>query len=163
MRKPLSFPIFVAATLSACSFAGNPVPSGNGAAIVGPNITLDVLAAPSNGQPGYTATIASNGSTYSCRFTGGDGNTGDVTFNQRGDAKFTVTIGSQSSFAIDDVGFISDRKKLLWHDLGPVPKKTVTIHDRNTDRQAAFYVLSVVDLAAPSPVTALCDPKIVNR
>lgn len=133
---------------------------GVAASSAGPRISLDVHNTPSNGSDGYTDTTASNGATYSYRYSGGEGNGGDVIFKTRGRVTVSVHLANGSGYSIDDVSFTDDTgEQLSW--LNPNAGKVATIQNLNTVVQVANYKVTVRDEAAD--ITVPCDPRIVNQ
>lgn len=133
---------------------------GTAAASGSPRISLDVRNAPSNGSDGYTNTTASNGATYSYRYSGGEGTGGDLTFKTRGRATINIHLTNGSGYAIDDVSFTDDNNdQLSWKN--PNAGKVAVIQNENSAVQTANYKITVRDEGAD--VTVPCDPKIINR
>lgn len=140
--------------------AGMMVAVAVAAAPASPNIRLDVRNSPSNGSDGYTDTTASNGATYSYKYSGGEGNGGDVTFKSRGKVTINVHLTNGSGYSIDDVSFSGDSNdQLSWRN--PNAGKVAVIQDENSAVQTADYKITVKDEGAD--VTVPCDPKIINR
>jgi len=124
-----------------------------------PTITLDVRNWGSNGSDGYTSTTASNGATYSYRYSGGTGNGGDVTFTTRGRVTIVVQLQSDSRYTIENVGFTGDsNNQLSWINHAPT---TATIQNLNTIVQTANYKVTVNDSVAHCTIP--CDPMIINK
>jgi hypothetical protein len=124
------------------------------------SITLDVRNASSGGRDGYVDTTASNGQVYSYKYTGGDNNTGDVTFHGRGPATVVVHLKSDPRYAIDEVKFPDDPNSQLSTGTSP-NDTTAVIQDKNDQQQTATYKVTVKDSSADATVP--CDPRIVNN
>lgn len=134
--------------------------SANGQS-AGPNIQLEVHNHASNGSDGFTNTKASNGATYSYRYSGGDGNGGDVIFKTRGRVTFAVHLADGRDYGIDDVSFTGDvHDQLSWISSGRASSNAV-IQDINDRVQTAQYKVTVVD--KNGDVTIPCDPMVANR
>lgn len=124
------------------------------------SITLDVRNASSGGADGYTDVTASNGRTYSYKYSGGEGNGGDVTFHVGTPATVVVQLHSDPRYTINDVTFKDDTNNQLSYP-NPNAGKTATIQDRNTVAQTAEYKVVVKDSTANATVP--CDPKVINN
>ena len=130
------------------------------AASASPRISLDVLSGPSTGSDGYTDTTASNGDAYHYKYSGGEGNGGDLTFKTRGRVTINVHLTNGSGYTIDDVAFTHDSKhQLSWPNKNA--KKVAVIRNDNSKVQTAHYKITVRDEA--KKVTVPCDPRIINR
>jgi len=124
-----------------------------------PTIDLYVQDHGSNGSDGYTDTTASNGNTYSYRYTGGSGNGGDLTFTQRGAVTIVLQLKGDRRYTISNVSFPSDpNNQLSWVSNSPT---TGVIHNKNDAVQVAEYKVTVSDSAANCTVP--CDPQIINK
>lgn len=143
-----------------CAF-GVAVVWANGTGPTSPNITLEIQDHASNGSDRYTDTIASNGASYSCRYSGGEGGGGDVIFRTRGRVTVNVHLAHDSGYTIEDVSFREDTEdQLSW--LGSHGGSTsAVIQDKNDAVQEAQYKITVRDEGAN--VTVPCDPIIANR
>lgn len=130
----------LAVSASAC--AATPPPSHS--------ITLDVQAGSSGG---------SNQQVYSCTYSGGTGNGGDVTFTGRGATTVVVHLTGDRKYTIDDVSFPSDPNDQLSNGPSPSPTSAV-IQDKNDQEQTATYRVTVKD---PNGATIPCDPQIINH
>lgn len=127
----------------------------------GPNIQLEVHDHASNGSDGFTNTTASNGATYSYRYSGGEGSGGDVIFRSRGRVTFNVNLANGEEYEIDDVSFIGDvHQQLSWLSGGEASSHAV-IQDKNDQVQSARYKVTVRE--SSGEVTVPCDPKVVNQ
>lgn len=125
------------------------------------SITLDVRNASSGGRDGYVDVTASNGKTYSYRYSGGDNDTGDVTIRGRGSAATVVVhLRSDARYSIDEVRFPEDPNSQLSNGNSP-NATTAVIQDKNTEAQKATYKVTVKDATADATVP--CDPRIVNE
>lgn len=139
--------------------AGMVFSSGVAAAPPGPSIRLDVRYGSSGGSEGYTDTTASNGATYSYKYSGGGGKGGDVVFDHRGRVTISVHL-SGNTYSIEDVGFTGDIHKQLSRLPSPAAARVAVIQNRNDMVQTANYKITVVD---EDGVKVPCDPKIINR
>lgn len=127
----------------------------------GPNIQLEVHDHAASGSDGFTNTTASNGATYSYRYSGGEGNGGDVIFRSRGRVTFNVSLADSQGYEIDDVSFSGDvHQQLSWLSSAQASSHAV-IQDKNDQLQTAQYKVTVRD--SNGDVTIPCDPKVVNR
>ena len=126
-----------------------------------PTIDLDVRNFPSNGNDGYTNTTASNGATYSYRYTGGDNNGGNVTFTTRGRVTIVLQLQSDPRYTINSVGFTGDTNNQLSLESNPHAQTHATIQNLNSVVQTANYKVTVTDSTANC--TAPCDPQIINK
>ena len=124
------------------------------------SITLDVRNAPSSGSDGYADTTASNGKTYSYKYSGGDNGGGDVTFTGRGAGTVVVHLRG-SRYAIDTVDFPDDPNDQLSDDPSASSPTSAVIKDKNDTAQTATYKVTVKDSSANATVP--CDPKIINN
>ncbi len=131
------------------------------AAPASPNITLDVHNHASSGSDGYTNTTASNGATYSYRYSGGEGAGGDVMFRSRGRVVIHVRMAGAAGYAIDHVGFVDDTHHQLRWLAGQGSDRHALIQNVNDTVQTARYKITVLDEQAG--VTVPCDPIVANR
>ena len=124
------------------------------------SITLDVRDS-AGGKDGYVDASSSTGGSYSCRYAGGDNNTGDVTISGRGSvATVVVHLTGGSRYAVDDVSFPEDPNSQLSRSSSP-NSTTAIIKDKNSVAQTATYDISVSD--SNGDKTFVCDPKIINN
>ncbi len=126
----------------------------------GRSIALDVRNVSSGGADGYTDVTASNGKTYSYKYSGGEGKGGDVTFHVGTPATVVVQLHSDPRYTINDVTFKDDTNSQLSYP-NPDAGKTATIQDKNTVAQQAQYKVVVKDSTANATVP--CDPMIINH
>jgi hypothetical protein len=125
-------------------------------------ITLDVRNFPSNGSDGYTNTTASNGATYSYKYSGGSGHGGDVTFQVgHGHQTFVVQIRSDPRYTYSSITFTNDTYSQLSLQNNPHAQTSATIQNQNTQAQTADYKCTVSDSNANCTIP--CDPQIINR
>lgn len=143
-----------------CAFAAS-VAWADGPGPASPNISLEIHNHASNGSDGYTNTTASNGAVYSYRYSGGEGNGGDVVFRTRGRVTVNIHVANDSGYSIEDVEFHDDaNQQLSW--LGKHGgASSAVIQDKNDAVQTARYKITVTDEA--SDVSVPCDPIIANR
>lgn len=130
-------------------------------ASAGHSVALDVRNFASSGSDGYTNTTASNGKTYSYKYTGGTDNNGNVTVNSSEGKNVTITLHLQSDprYTIDSVTFVDPHQQLSIPN--PKGQKNVTIQDKNDFSQTATYKVTVKDSTANA--TLPCDPQIINK
>lgn len=128
---------------------------------VSPNIQLDIQSHASNGSDGYTDTVASDGSTYSYRYSGGKGGGGDVIFTTRGRVTVNVKLSDGASYSITDVTFADDAHDQLSWLSNASSSATAVIQDLNTETQTAQYKVEVRN--DQTGATIPCDPMIINR
>ncbi len=150
MRSMLFFALIVVLSAPGSAAAASSVP-----------ITLDVRNFASSGSDGYTNTTASNGKTYSYKYSGGTGKGGDATFTRSDGHKVTVVLHLQSDsrYSIDSVAFpVDPNNQLSRKNAAPT---TATIQDENTVVQTATYKVTVKDSTANA--TLPCDPQIINK
>lgn len=125
-------------------------------------VSLDVRNFPTSGN-GWTNTTASNGATYSYRYTGGDANTnnGTVTCTTgHGNASINLSLTADSRYEIGTVSFTGDNADQLSTQ-GNAPRSRV-INDRNTQDINANYKVNVIDTGNGN-ASIPCDPQIVNK
>jgi hypothetical protein len=122
-------------------------------------VSLDVRNSAQT-EPGWTNVVASNGSTYGYRYTGGADGAGNVVEQGRGNATITVNLIADSNYyEMHDVGFADDPQ-------GQLSKKSldtlkVEIKDKNDKVETnAYYSITVKDKVANC--TLLCDPRVSN-
>lgn len=128
-----------------------------------PIINLSVRDTPSNGADGYTDVDAC-GMIYSYRYSGGNGNGGDVIFTRRGNVTIVLKLNNASPsnrrYTFGDVMFEGDdNDQLSW--AGSAPTNGV-IHNKNDAVQTASYKV-MVDDSTKANCSIPCDPKIINR
>lgn len=125
-------------------------------------ISLDVRDFPASGA-GWHNTQASNGSTYSYMYTGGDPatNDGTLTFTVgHGNAAVNLKLSADARYTIHNISFSNDTAEQLTTS-GNAPRSRV-INDKNTAAINASYKVVVTDTGNGN-VTVPCDPPIVNR
>jgi len=153
MRHIVSVAIF--AVVGSMTFAGHAKAQSQSH-----SITLDVRNFSSGGDDGYTDVRASNGTTYSYKYSGGSGKGGDVTFHVGTPATVVVHVQSDPRYTIDNVSFTGDVNHQLSYP-NPSAGTTATIQDTNTVAQQAEYKVVIKDSTANATVP--CDPKIINN
>lgn len=131
------------------------------AAPASPNITLEVHNHASSGSDGYTNTTASNGATYSYRYSGGEGAGGDVVFRSRGRVVIHVRLAGAAGYAVDHVAFADDTHHQLRWLARQGSDRHAVIQNVNDTVQTAHYKITVLD--HQSGVTVPCDPIVANR
>jgi hypothetical protein len=124
------------------------------------SVGLDVRNFGSSGSDGYKNTTATNGATYSYKYSGGSDNEGNVTSALgNGNAAITIQLNSDPRYRINNVAFTDDsQSQLSWRSNAPT---TAVITDANNAAEDADYTLTVGDTTANC--TFPCDPYIVNR
>lgn len=125
-------------------------------------ISLDIRHSPANGD-GWTSTQASNGDTYSYKYTGGDPNTdnGTLTFTiGNGNAAVNLNLIADPRYQINTVGFTGDNAGQLTTE-GNAPHSRV-IRNANTLPIQANYKVNVIDTGNGN-ATLPCDPPIINK
>lgn len=126
-----------------------------------PSIRLEVQNHASSGSDGFTNTTASDGATFSYRYSGGEGNGGDVIFRTRGKVTVNVHLADGTNYAIDDVSFTGDIHRQLSWVSNARASSTAVIQDRNDRKQEARYKVTV--RTSSGSVTIPCDPIMANR
>lgn len=125
-------------------------------------VSLDVRNFPANGD-GWTDTTASNGATYSYKYTGGDANTnnGRVTCTVgNGNAAITLTLIAANQYEIQSITFTGDPGNQLSTQGNAT--RTRVINDANTATMTANYKVNVIDTGNGN-ATVPCDPPIINK
>ena len=123
------------------------------------SVTLDVRDFAATSGDGYTNTIASNGATYSYKYSGGtDGNGGVDVVTGTGTMTITVTIVADPRYLVSSVSFNNDLGDLSWA-LGASAYIAV-ITDTDLDNENAYY--SVFVSVHTAGCTMPCDPPIRN-
>ena len=105
-----------------------------------------------------------NTAKYTCAYTGDDNGFGDITINsaEGPNVKAQIHLKGASTFSMENIKFFDDHGQLS----GSVDtnKRLGTISDLNTVLQNAKYAVTVSDSnSSGSPLTFLCDPRIVNN
>lgn len=125
------------------------------------SVTLDVRDFASSGD-GWTNVGASNGATYSYKYSGGDqpGNDGSVTY-QVGGGQAAITLGltGDARYRLQSVDFSGDQADQLSAQ-GQAPRTRV-INDRCSAVITAQYKVTVLDTTANASIP--CDPMIKNE
>lgn len=123
------------------------------------NVNLDVRNFSSGGADGYTDVIASNGKTYSYKYTGGSDGRGNVSVSVgRGQAAINVTVGSDSRYSITNVTFNPADTQFSWHAGGRAA--VAVIVDTAVTVVSVKYTTIVADSTAGCTIP--CDPMIQN-
>lgn len=126
-------------------------------------VSLDVRNFPSSGD-GWADTTASNGQTYSYKYTGGDASTnnGKVTCRvNSGRAAINVGLIAADQYHIDKITFEHDDPNDPQLSTQGSATRTRVINDKNTVVITANYKVTVID-TGNSNVTVPCDPQIIN-
>ena len=119
------------------------------------NVTLNVS---DSAQTGYTATPASNGSTYYYKYTGGSDGNGNVT-EKVGSPQDIVVLMDTTGYKINDVSFANDpNDQLTWSRDSDTQ---ITIADADTVVESNAYY-KIVAANAAGTITFDCDPRITN-
>lgn len=127
-------------------------------------VSLDVRNSASSGD-GWTDTTASNGQTYSYKYTGGDEgtNNGKVTCTiGNGNAAITLTLIAASQYQIGTITFTGDSATDPQLSTQGNATGSRVINDKNTVAINANYKVNVID-TGNSNVTVPCDPPITNK
>jgi hypothetical protein len=129
------------------------------------HISLDVRDKASKGSDGYTTTIASDGTTYSYKYSelDDDGNEhigGNVVFDERGPVTVKVKVTPKPRYRIDYVSFANNiNHQLSWTHRSK--HFEADIQNDNGKTQSAYYKVTVKD--TQENCTIACDPMIINR
>jgi hypothetical protein len=129
------------------------------------DVFLDVRNSSSGGNDRWVDVLASNGRTYSYRYTGGSDGQGNVTANVGG-GSVTITVSIVATDArykitgvpLNDPAVGSGHAQLAKSIAGS--GRTATITDVATERDDASYCITVTDMSASC--TIACDPRITN-
>ena len=127
-------------------------------------VSLDVRNFASSGD-GWTNTTASNGQTYSYKYTGGDANSnnGKVTCTiGHGNAAITLTSIAASQYQIGTITFTGDNASDPQLSTQGNATGSRVINDKNTAAINANYKVNIID-TGNSGVTVPCDPPIINK
>ena len=123
------------------------------------NVSLDVRNFSSGGSDGYTDVAASNGATYSYKYSGGSDGHGNVRVTVgMGQAAINVTVGSDQRYSITNVTFNPADSQFSWHAGGNA--KVAVIIDTASSLASVKYTVIVTDSTAHCTVP--CDPIIQN-
>ncbi|MEO6104544.1 MAG: hypothetical protein ABIP44_13040 [Pseudoxanthomonas sp.] len=123
------------------------------------NVSLDVRNCSSGGSDGYTDVVASNGATYSYKYTGGSDGNGNVRVTVgSGQAAINVTVGGDPRYSITNITFNPADSQFTWHAGGQA--KVAVIVDTATAVATVKYTVIVTDSTAHCTVP--CDPMIQN-
>lgn len=125
-----------------------------------PLIQLDLRNFPSS-EPGWHDIAASNGQTYSYRYTGGDDGAGGLvqTVGQGRDTA-PIQLVADQRYRIESCNFTGDSKsQLSWNGNSP---RAGSITDVNEQVETAEYSLRVMDTGNGN-CTIDCDPPIDNK
>jgi hypothetical protein len=124
------------------------------------SVTLDVRDFAATSGDGYTNTVASNGATYSYKYSGGtDGNGGVEVVTGTGTLTITVTISADPRYLVSSVSFNNDLGDLSWAFGASAYVAVIT--DTDLDNENAYYSVIVSDHTAGC--TMPCDPPIINK
>jgi hypothetical protein len=123
------------------------------------NVNLDVRNFSSGGADGYTNVIASNGQTYSYKYTGGSDSHGNVNVTVgHGQAAINVTVGSDARYSITNITFNPADTQFTWHAGGHA--SVAVILDTAATVVSVKYTTIVFDSNAGCSIP--CDPVIHN-
>lgn len=126
------------------------------------HVYLDVRNYPTH-DDGWTNTTASNNTTCSYKYTGGDDHAGGVThLIGQGPAKITVNLIAAHQYQIAGVSFTGENVNESQLSAQPKDGRAHEIHNKNSRELTAHYNVSVKD-TLNNNVTIPCDPQIVNR
>jgi hypothetical protein len=122
-------------------------------------VNLDVRNYSSGGRDGYTDVIASNGNTYSYKYTGGSDGHGNVNVTVgRGQASIEVTVGGDPRYNITNITFNPADTQFTWHAGGRAA--VAVIVDTAVTVVSVKYTATVFDINAGCSIP--CDPVIHN-
>lgn len=124
-----------------------------------PVIRLEVQQGASS-DPSWKDVQASNGETYSFRYTGGDDNKGNVSAKVgNGVVTFPLRLDADKRYGISGCSFRDDKfDQLSWRGDS---EKAGNLIDKNDKVQTAYYTIVVTDKDANCEIP--CDPRIVNE
>jgi len=126
------------------------------------SVTLDVRNSAGNGD-GWTNVVASNGQTYSYKYTGGNrANDGSIVYTVgNGHAATTLFFAATTDtrYQFDAITFVNDDANQLTAQ-GNAPRTRV-INDRCDAVIDAEYKVTVRDTTANATIP--CDPMIQNK
>jgi hypothetical protein len=123
------------------------------------SVTLDVRDFAATSGDGYTNTIATNGATYSYKYSGGtDGNGGVEVVTGTGTLTVTVTVSADPRYVIREVTFTGNVGDLSWAFGASAYIAVIT--DTDLDNENGYYSVLVADTTAGC--TLPCDPPIKN-
>lgn len=124
------------------------------------NVSLDVRNFSSGGADGYTDVLASNGATYSYKYTGGSDNHGNVqVMVGGGQAAINVMVGGDPRYSITNITFNPTDSQFTWHAGGNA--RVAVIIDTAATVASVKYTVIVTDSTANCTVP--CDPIIQNK
>lgn len=124
------------------------------------NVSLDVRNSSSGGADGYVDVVASNGETYSYKYTGGSDNHGNVDVTVGGgQAAINVTVGGDPRYSITNITFNPTDSQFTWRAGGNA--RVAVIIDTATAVASVKYTVIVTDSTAHCTVP--CDPMIQNK
>jgi len=124
------------------------------------NVSLDVRNFSSGGADGYTDVLASNGATYSYKYTGGSDNHGNVqVMVGGGQAAINVMVGGDPRYSITNITFNPTDSQFTWHAGGNA--RVAVIIDTAATVASVKYTVIVTDSTAHCTVP--CDPMIQNK
>ena len=124
------------------------------------NVSLDVRNFSSGGADGYTDVLASNGATYSYKYTGGSDNHGNVqVMVGGGQAAINVMVGGDPRYSITNITFNPTDSQFTWHAGGNA--RVAVIIDTAATVASVKYTVIVTDSTVHCTVP--CDPMIQNK
>lgn len=123
------------------------------------NVSLDVRNFSSGGSNGYKDVTASNGQTYSYKYTGGSDGNGNVSVRVGGgQAAVNVALNSDARYSISNITFNPTDTQFSWHAGGNAA--VAVIVDTAVSVASVKYTAIVTDSTANCTVP--CDPMIQN-
>ena len=123
------------------------------------NVSLDVRNFSSGGADGYVDVAASNGATYSYKYTGGSDNHGNVqVMVGGGQAAINVTVGGDPRYSITNITFNPTDSQFTWRAGGNA--RVAVIINTAVTVVSVKYTVTVTDSTAKCTVP--CDPMIKN-
>ena len=124
------------------------------------NVSLDVRNFSSGGADGYVDVAASNGATYSYKYTGGSDDHGNVRVTVgSGQAAINVTVGGDPRYSITNITFNPTDGQFTWRAGGSA--RVAVIIDTAATVASVKYTAIVTDSSAQCTVP--CDPMIQNK
>jgi len=125
-------------------------------------VTLKIKPGATSGG-GWQNTVASNGQTYSFKYTGGENDNGGLkTKVGDGAASIALSVDTDNRYAINNVTFTADAyNQLTWRPTAG-SNASGAILDANTEAENADYAVLVIDAQA-NGATIPCDPMIQNE
>ena len=123
------------------------------------NVNLDVRNFSSGGADGYKDVTASNGQTYSYKYTGGSEGNGNVRVGVGGgQAAIDVSLRSDPRYSITNITFSPADSQFTWHAGGHAAVAVIV----DTAVAVASVKYTVIATDSIASCTVPCDPTIQN-